>query len=342
MIQSNNLAANLLESAWRTYRVFGFTLWSNYLFASRLVSGVGPPDLTFTCVASPPLTAWGEGAAPAYQSRYFTETGERMFYLYRLDGCDVLRFTRVADYYLFSQCILVHPFPPYEPLKIEGFLLGAALAFYLESVGIPALHASAIVWRDRAVAFLSNSGNGKSTLAATLVRAGCALLSDDIVPVQRLGGAFVGQPGVPQMRLWPSEAQHLLGHYEDLGRVSPETEKRWASVGAGEFGAFCPEARPLACLYVPERRDPVEFGADIEITPVPLREAVIELVRYSFTAFIMEALGWQAQRLKFFAELVRHVPVRRLRYPSGLEYLPRVREAIMKDLEGGRLDNGLT
>ena len=334
MIQSDGPATNLLESTWQIYRVFGFTLGSNYPFASRLVPGIGSPDLTLTCVASPPLATWGEGTAPAYQSRYFTETGERVFYLYRLDGCDVLHFTGVADYYLFPQRILVHPLPPYEPLKLEGFLLGAAFAFYLESVGIPALHASAIVRCDQAVAFLSNSGNGKSTLAATLVKDGCALLSDDIVPVQRLGDTFVGQPGVPQMRLWPSEAQHLLGHYEDLERVSPEIEKRWVSVGTGEFGAFCPEARPLACLYVPERRDPAEFGTDIEITPVPLREAVIELVRYSFTTFIMEALGWQAQRLKLFAELVRQVPVRRLIYPSGLGYLPRVREAILKDIEG--------
>jgi hypothetical protein len=327
-----NLEAESLHSAWRTYCLFGLILQSDYPFANCLTPGEGPSDVTFTCVTSPPLLMNWETSAPVYQSHYRTDEGDSRFYFYRLDGCDILRFTRIVDYYMFPDRILAHPSPTCEPLMIEGFLLGAALALRLESQVIPALHASAVVCRGQAVGFLSNAGNGKSTLAAALIQDGCTLLSDDILPVQRRDGKFVGHPGFPQMRLWPREAQNLLGHYEDLARVWPGADKRRVPIGLDGFGSFCSESRPLACLYVPERRDPAEFGAAIEIEPIAPRQAVIELVRYSFTAFIMEALGWQAQRLKLFAGLVRQVPMRRLIYPSGLEHLPRVREAILNDV----------
>ena len=61
---------------------------------------------------------------------------------------------------------------------------------------------------------------------------------------------------------------------------------------------------------------------------------MIELLRYSFIpTWIFEELGWQGRRMEFFARLVEKVPVRRLRYPSGFEYLPAMVEAVMRDAE---------
>ena len=72
---------------------------------------------------------------------------------------------------------------------------------------------------------------------------------------------------------------------------------------------------------------------EIGITPVSPRDAVIELVRHSFTPRVVEAIGLQAQRLDFFAQMVQQVPMRRLVYPSGFAHLPRVRDAILEDLQ---------
>jgi hypothetical protein len=135
------------------------------------------------------------------------------------------------------------------------------------------------------------------------------------------------------MRLWPDEAQYFLGHYEDLERVHPAYSKRRVPVGPDGFGTFCDASQPMACLYLPERRDPEEGGMEIVIMPVSPRDAVIELVRHSFTPRVVEAIGLQPQRLDFFAQMVQQVPMRRLSYPSGFEHLPRVREAILEDLE---------
>jgi hypothetical protein len=327
------LSDNSNISTWPTHCLFGLTLASDYPFATRLALSAGAPDLTFTCIDQSPLPGGWEQTTPAYTSPYRNDDGESILHLYRLDACDVLHFTHVADFYLFPDRIVCHPSELAGDPMVETHLLVTVLAFWLERQGIPTLHASAVVVGGRAAAFLSHSRDGKSTLAAALVQAGYPLLTDDILPVEHTDGAFRGRPGYPTMRLWPDEAQHFLGSCQGLELVHPKLTKRRVPVGPDGFGAFCDTSQRLACLYLPERRDAAEWGAKIEVTPVSLRDAVIELVRHSFTARIVEALGWQPQRLDFFARLVRQVPLRRLVYPSGFAHLPRVREAILQDLE---------
>ena len=82
---------------WPIYRLFGFTLASDFPFANRLSPGVNAPDVTFTCAdQSFHPTNW-EQAAPAYASPYHTDDGKSVLYVHERDGCKVLRFTRVAD-----------------------------------------------------------------------------------------------------------------------------------------------------------------------------------------------------------------------------------------------------
>ena len=70
----------------------------------------------------------------------------------------------------------------------------------------------------------------------------------------------------------------------------------------------------------------------MEVEGLRPRDAVIELLRHSFSPHLVEAAGWQSQRLGFFARLVERVPVRRLSYPTGFEHLPSVCAAIQEDL----------
>ena len=141
---------------------------------------------------------------------------------------------------------------------------------------------------------------------------------------------MIGRPGYPQMRFWPDQARHFFGHYEDLGFVHPGYSKRRVPVGQGGFGEFRAAPLPLRCIYLPERQE----GAALTITPVPRGEAVIELLRHSVAAHIVDAMGCRERRFDFLARLVRAVPVRRLVYPSGVDRLPEAGQAILDDLSG--------
>ncbi len=315
---------------WPVYRLFGLTMASNFPFRNRLAKGVESPDLRFTCTEKAPADSW-KRSLPVFNSSGRTEDGQSILSIYHLTDYDLLHFTDVADFYLWPGRIICHLLNPNYDYLVEIRLLGTVLSYWLERSGIPALHAAAVVPEGGAIAFLAGHNGGKSSLAACFMQKGNPLLTDDILPVEYIGGNFIGRPGYPQMRLWPEEARYFLGGYRDLEQVHPLYSKRRVRVDSpGGLGTFCDLSQPLAGLYFLERRKPEEEA--IEIAPISPGAAVIELVRNSFSAQIVEAMQLRPQRLGIFARMVKKLPMRRVRYPSGFEHLLRVRQAILDDL----------
>lgn len=319
------------ETGAASYRLYGRTFASDFAFANRLApgtetSGAGDTGLTFECVTSPP----GAPSLPGltYMSPHAAD-GVSSVAVYRLDDCLVVRF-RTADFYLWPDKIVCHLPEPRHRYLVEIQLLGVVLACWLEWRGVPALHASAVSVEGRAAAFLSTAGGGKSSIAMSFMRDGHPLLTDDILPVEPLGETYVGHPGYPQVRMWPDQARRFLGRHEDLDIVHPAFSKRRVAVGEGGFGSFCDVSRPLACLYLPERRAGLETA--VEITSVSRRESLMHLIGNSFVAPIVEALGLQPGRMKLLAALLSQTPVRRVAYPDGFDNLPLLQQAIQDDL----------
>ncbi len=324
------------DPAWRTYNLYGLILASDFPFASRLLLGTGQPDLIFTCADAPPPVS-GVLPTPVYASRFQTAHGESNCSLYRLDDFDLLRFPGVADFFLDTDRIRCRPADPEDLAAVEIYLLGTVLSYWLERTGVPCLHASAVVANGRAAGFLSYNGGGKSSLGAAMLQGGFPLLTDDVLALEPSPEGFCGRPGYPQMRLWPTEADHFWGPAANLPRVHPDTPKVRVPIGYGSFGGFeDAERAPLARFYLPVRRPPGDGDTAVAFETLSPRDAVIELVRHSFVAPLVEAAGWQSRRLDLFARLAIEVPVKRLIYPSGLEHLPRVRDAILNDLDTGR------
>lgn len=319
--------------AWPVYNLYGLNLASDFPFATQLTEGDGKPDLTFRLVDMPPATGWDKGTPAFASSPELDGVEESLVYVYRHGDYDVLRCTDIADYYLWSNSIVCHLLNPIYEYLVEIHLLGIAFSLWLELRGVPALHASAIAVEGQAIVFLGANKGGKSTLAASLVQAGYPLLTDDVLPVDNLGGTYVGRPGYPQMRMWPDQAVHFLGRYENLGLVHPAYSKRRVPIGVkGGMGTFRDEPAPLACLYLPERRQPGESENGIEVDTVPRTEALMALIGRSFLPHTVEGLGLQPRRLNFFASLLAKVPVRRFVYPEGYDRLPEVRRALLDDL----------
>ena len=314
------------------YSLYGLNLASDFPFANNLAEGYGGPDLTFQLVDEPPISGW-ESDEPVFSSSPKLDgVEESLVRVYRREEYHVLRLAGVADYYLWPEGIACHLLDPAYAYLVEIHLLGIAFSLWLERRGVPALHASAVVVEDRVAGFLATNKGGKSSLSASLMQAGYPLLTDDILPVEYTGGRLVGRPGYPQMRMWPDQARHFLGRYEDLEVVHPAYTKRRVPVEEDGAWTFCNEPQSLACLYLPERRDPAVWGAEVEFAPVSPVEALMALIGQSFVPHTVEALGLQPQRLRLFARLLQQVPVRRIIYPEGYQHLPRVRQAILDDL----------
>jgi hypothetical protein len=317
-------------SIMQIFEVYAISLGSNFPFTTQLSKGRGAPNLTFSFCPSSENAALPSQSC-VYKSPFQTVEGKPAVHLYRLADHEVLRFTGVVDFHLWPDRITGHPAAPDREPLIEIHLLGPVLSYWLEKREVSMLHASAVAVGDRAAGFISSHGGGKSGIVAALMQAGGALLTDDILPVEERDGIFLGRPGYPQMRMWPDEAEHFLGHFEHLPLIHPDLTKRRVAVGAGGLGSFHDSPLPLSCLYLLDRQE--SRDTPIEIHSISPRDGLIELLRHSFTPLLVEAAGLQPARFDRLARLVRQVPVRRLRYPSGFDLLPRVAEAVRLDLE---------
>ncbi|MBN1138598.1 MAG: hypothetical protein JXM73_18575 [Anaerolineae bacterium] len=301
-------------------------------FVSSLMPGHGQPDVTFSCLEQEPHASDVERLVPTYSSPEQINNGHSNVYFYALGTCDILRLTGQADFYLYADRILCRPATLLPDEMIEIRLLGPVLSFWLERRGLPTLHAAAVTKNGRTAVFLSGNRGGKSSLAAALLQAGYSLLTDDVLAIERRASTFFARSGYPQMRLWPDQAHHFLGH-AGLERVLADCDKRRVPIGPGRFGLFCPTSQPLTCIYLPDRHCPEISGSNVTIAAVPPHFAAFELVRHTFTPRLVEAAGLQSARLALFSALIEAIQVRRVSYPNGYESLPAARDAILADLE---------
>lgn len=287
-----------------------------------LTRGDGVPDLTLRVAPPHQLQSDERRLHPLYSSPFHDVHGASLSVLYRDPPKDILRFSKGGEFHIWRDCIDGYVSDEEREFAQLRFL-GPVLSYWFELRGLPTLHASAVAVNGRAVAFLSRHGGGKSGLAAAMAQAGFPLLTDDLLVLEEREDRWEARPSYPEMRMWPDEAAHFVGPPESLPLVQADSEKRRVTIGDGGFGSFLDAATPLACLYLASRR-PEGEGGGVEIQPVSRSEALIELVRHSFSPRLVEAAGLQPARLDRLARLVRAVPVRRLVYPSGFDRLPEV------------------
>lgn len=108
--------------------------------------------------------------------------------------------------------IVVDVKPDTDPALLRLLLLGSAIGIICHQRGLMVLHASAVAFGDKVVAFAGIPGAGKSTLAAYCVAAGARLVADDLLAVSLPeDGRALAHPGMPRMKLW-HDALQRLGH----------------------------------------------------------------------------------------------------------------------------------
>ncbi|MDD3926108.1 MAG: hypothetical protein PHT33_05570 [bacterium] len=310
------------------YRTYGYSLESSFPFKYYLGCSHDDADIVFTLGDRVPDNAFDASdllcGAPSDE--------ERRIYAVSMHRGALFHVGNVADFSLEEGHIHCRPLGRLRCHLVELCLLGPVFSFWLERQGLSALHASAVAVDGRAVAFLSSNKGGKSCLAAAMMAAGYPLLSDDILAVSVQDGMAEARPSYPQMRLWPAEAEHFLGTGTALEEVYPGFPKLRVPVGEGGFGAFHHQPCPLSRIFLPQRRPPEETGGGIIVAPLTPGEALLELLGHSFLSDMVDGPDWRAEQLVRLGRVVTGVPVYRLFYPDGFQYLPFAAEAVADEL----------
>ena len=226
-----------------SYHVFGGVLRSELEFPELDPADRGEPDWTLTVSSEPAREP--EGGELLGEDRvdlgvmvrsYRTAFGFRLVY----DD------TGVFDVSDAGRAIRWHRPASADAEAVRLDVLGRVLALALHASGWLSLHGSAVACSEGAVAFLAPKGNGKSTLAFALMRAGAALMTDDTVVVG-VGRPATVRPGVQSVRLFRDSADWLAAPAPLAG----------SSDVKATFGQLAEDARrltraPLAALYLLE------------------------------------------------------------------------------------------
>lgn len=308
--------------------LFGFCVETDYLFRTPMTAAPHDkaPDLFFrlTLLASQRVLLPG---ACLYQSSGKNRFDESSVQLYALPSGVVMRFPRIADFWLTPGEIHCELCDPTLEYMVDVLLLGHVMACYLEQQGLLAMHAGALVVGEQAVLLAGDKGAGKSSMVSSMVAAGFPLMADDIAPVEENGGEVLCRSAFPQVKLSPEQLERFAtGNNRAYPRFHPGFTK--LSVPAADLGAFDPGPRQVGAIYLLERGS----RECPTIETVPPARAVVELARQTFLGDILESSPLQRHRFDHLVRVARAVPVRRLCYPDGFHHLDDVHEAIVRDL----------
>jgi hypothetical protein len=217
--------------------------------------------------------------------------------------------------------IIVDPLPGVDERILRLCILGPALGVLLHQRRQLVLHASAVAVDGGAVAFLGEAGWGKSTMAAAMYARGHGIVADDVTAVRANKANPIVHPGFPQLKLWPEAATAVGNALETLPRIQPSLEKR----ARRSDHEFSPDPLPLRCIYV------LGESETQEIAPLRSQEALVELIRHSYTKSLLRVLGASSHFLQC-SSIVKNVTIRSFKRPRSLPSLSDMAQLVEKDL----------
>lgn len=264
-----------------------------------------------------------DGAAPFQESTLPDGTLWTQFF--RIPSGYLLRFPGLADFSVSSDGTEVLAFPADDVTAqtIEHLHMNQVLPLALSRQLKLVLHASAIEIQNFGVAFLGESGWGKSTLSASFSTSGYRFLTDDGLQIRKEMAGFFIDPSHPSIRLWADSCFALIPEATPIAPPLGYTSK--LRLLAGEEVAYCNVARPLRSIYfLGEGKT-----KDISIERVEGRQTMIELVKHCFLLDVEER-EMLRQHFVQLTDLAKSQLLFRLDYPRRYELLPLVRDAIIQ------------
>jgi len=214
-----------------TYRIFDTSLNCDFPL----------PELPLVCGRTPGFSvAMGEGDLAQFDAMGF----EMAFEWCSEDGrvvcwCEHQCHSNTGDDYLFVfpgnatfhissggliGCFL-HPGSTMQMLR--HLLLNQIIPRYLATSGRLVLHAGAVTLENgRTVAFLGNSGFGKSTLVSSFHRHGAQLINDDCILLECGAGGVTAIGGLVGIRLFPDSVNAVFNEATGFTNYTPYTDKQ--------------------------------------------------------------------------------------------------------------------
>lgn len=245
------------------------------------------------------------------------------------NGSIYLRWSGLFEFLVSGDGRLIRyrRFPRASLESLSTYLLGQVLSCSMLLRGIEPLHATTIVVNGEAIAFVGDSGDGKSTLGAAFLARGFPLLTDDLLALERRNGRWLAKPGPARLKLFPSIAARVLGRTGRADPLNPGTSKMILRLTPAETVARAVPLRAIYMLSHPQPRSRARTPA-VGATPLKTPRAFLEVIRSAFNLIQVDRARL-ANQFAMAALLSREVPLFRLAYPRRLASLDAVCAAVL-------------
>ncbi len=236
---------------------------------------------------------------------------------------EILRYFSMCDFFIFPDRKRIEVSLGHQAsLGLAAlFLTGTVFATILVRQGACVLHSSAVTTRGVAVAFLGNSGTGKSTLAALACGYGCSLLTDDALRVECSGADILCHPGTTQIRLRDGSAP-LAADFPSEIRTTTVDLRTAVRLGTGKSRVR------LRTIIIPV---PSRKRSDVNVQRLGVGESMLYLHGHSRSA------GWLAHSIvqhqfETLTKIVQRVPVFKAEIPWGPPFSPNLIKSLFRSI----------
>jgi hypothetical protein len=296
-----------------TYRVHGLTLRCQFPLpelARREVACPGPVDVGVRA-GSLPVT---DKATPT-----------SVPYLHLVENAAIFTFEDTGRYCARDGSdVVVDAKPDADPAVLRLHIFASIMGMICHQRGLLVLHAGAVAFGNRAVAFTGPPGAGKSTLAAHCLAAGGRLVADDVLVLSfDEQGGVLAHPGMPNVKLWRDALT-------SLGRDTDGLRPDWFRAEKFHLPADDVQTSiPLARLFV-LGTDP--GAGDGEYAPLRGREAAAALIANTYRVEYLDAANRRDSHFRDCIRLASAIDVVWLKRERGSARLPATAAAIMQEL----------
>ena len=310
----------MAAAAKRHYLAYGLRIAADLELSLRQITAAGEPDVTLTAGTSgstPPIAPGTPERADVIAD--CAPDGQRFYLAMRSSTGYRIWFRDVAVFEIAPSLRHVTWRTSAEdhraelvPVVFEGTVLALLLLLRKQLV----LHASAVRLDDAALAFVGQSGRGKSTMAAWMAGVGAQLISDDVLAVDvgsAEGARCLGSASSLRLR---DAARPLADLPNQASRTSETPDARLAMFPAAVADGWT----PLGGVIIPT---PSRRAKELEVTQLSTSDALVRLASFPRLYGITspEIARPQFEQL---AHLVRTVPVAEVVVPWGPPFGPEV------------------
>jgi hypothetical protein len=230
----------------------------------------------------------------------------------------VLRFKNCGEFVISYDLteVVIHRDPSGRSELLPVLLAGTASAVLLTLRGATVLHASAVSVDGVALAFVGQSGRGKTTVAALMCLEGAQLVTDDVLAVE-VGSPATCIGGATALRL-RSSAAHLADRDPLRESYTTVDERRTFSPTAVDGHV------PLGAIVIPS---PSRTASMVAVRLLAPSEAVFALLQFP------RIHGWRSadvltRDFTVLSQLVTRVPAYEATIPWGPPFTSQVAQTL--------------